>query len=282
MNKGVGNSKFYAVSMLVGTFLFSSCMASNLELQADTPPQTPAEAQSGEVAPAPLRAIHPSKMRVSLDEEAEAITIELSFDPCKAGGFVYDKNSLEVDVDHSDRTVTLKGSVEYIEHKSDDDAACASRPQPIVIVSENAQREPYLILNRSAWMGRAGNGLKGRVLDFRTPARIDAERRACLSQDGAEIGDISGVWFLQSDPSKALSLSASASTMTPEAVMPVWVGSYRPWMINSDAPYKFNLSSFGGMAFGNLEFQSPTCALVYDPRTGERTDILVRQTPEEF
>ncbi len=283
------NLVFHPVSAFASALLCSSCAASSLDLGAEAQPLSPAEVQSKEdarqpdnppddklvqTALAPLRAIHPGRMRVLMDHASRTLTVEVSFDPCKPGDFVYAQNSLDVVVDPFDRSVTLKGVVEYIEQVPSDPATCENRPDPIVFVSENAEPGPYLIANRSAWMGRGGNGLKARVMDFRTPAQMETDRQDCLSQDRAELGHISGVWFLQSDPANAMTLSGNASAMTPDDVLRTWVGSYRPWVIESDAPYSFNLPSFGYAVF-----QSSSCALIYTPNKDKPTDFLIRQTP---
>lgn len=286
------NLVFHSASVFACAMLCSSCAAPGLDLDAEAQLQSPTETQSEErvpqlkrpvdeqTTPAPLRAVHPAKVYVSRDEEVQDLKVEVTFDRCKPGGFVYDRNSLEIDVDHIDRSITVSGRVEYIEDRSSGDAACANRPEPIVLISENALPEPYLVKNTSAWLGRGGNGMRAYVSDFRTPARVDADLRECLSQNKAEIGDISGVWFTQSDPANALSLSANASMMTPDAVMRTWVGSSVPLMIESQAPYTFNLPTFDSVRLGTVVFQSSTCARVYSMTTGERTDVLFRQTPE--
>lgn len=276
MMRVFGDSRFCAALALASMFLVSSCLASNLELDASAQAHHPAELQSEPATRAAMRAIHPGKMRVSRDAATATLRVVVTVDPCKPDGFVYEQNSLAVEIDHAARIVTLKGKVQYIKHGSIDAGACATIPEPIVLVSEPAPPEPYLIRNVSAWIGRGGNGLKARVLDFRTPARIEADEQACRSEDATEIGNISGIWFLQSDPSKALSVSANESTMTPNPVLPTWTGSGRPWVIEADAPYTFNHPPLG-----IVKFQSATCAIVYTPLTGEQSDVLIRQTVDE-
>lgn len=287
MKKDIRYAKIYALSALASAVFFASCVSSSADVDAAPRAQLPAQDSSDETpsipgnhlseptldAP-PLRAIHPGKMHVSLDEEAQALRVEVTFDRCKPKGFIYDQNSLEIDVDHSARIVTLKGSVEYVEREAISDEACAVHPDPIVLISENALSEPYLIKNVSAWMGRAGNGLSARVLDLRTQAQRNVDTQKCRSKDGADIGDIAGVWFLQSDPSVTWSLSGNAASLMPDAVLRTWRGSTRPWIVNAESPYTFN---FPGL--GNIEFMSSTCALVSKSSGGDEMDLLIRQTP---
>jgi len=278
--------------LIVVAASLAGCVAPGLDLDAEAQLQSPTEAQSEEsapqlkrsvdeqTAPAPERAFHPGKMRVSMDHAAETLTVEVTFDPCKPGGFVYEQNSLEVEVDQSDRSVTLRGVVEYVAQAPANPLACEHRPEPMVFVSENVEPGPYLIANKSAWMGRGGNGIKAHVEDFRTPAQVENDRHHCHSREGVDIGNISGVWFLQSHPANAMTLSGNASTLSPDSALRIWVGSSVPWRIESQTPYTFNLPSFNSMPLGTVVFQSSTCALVYSMTTGEQTDVLIRQTPE--
>ncbi|MEM1036689.1 MAG: hypothetical protein AAGI14_08010 [Pseudomonadota bacterium] len=222
----------------------------------------------------PIRAIQPGRMRISQDETGQALRVEVTYPRCKSD-FAYDHNTLELDLDRSDRSIGLTGSVNYTDPVPGDETACSTRPEPLVFTLEDYEPEAYVIKNVSAWMGRGGNGIDGRVIDFRTPERVEQDKQDCLAQDGSDIGDISGIWFLQSDPSMAMSLSGGETTLVPEAILRTWVGSTMPWIIEADAPYTFKTSSFG-----SIEFRSPSCALVYSPLTGEQIDFLFRQTPE--
>jgi hypothetical protein len=266
----------------------ASCESSSADLDASLRPQSPSQLSSDEApivvqdqlnAPpqraAPLRAIYPGQMNVSMDEAAQSLRVEVSFDRCQRERFVYEQNTLEIAVDHSTRIVTLEGSVEYEEQDGITEDACSDHPEPIVLFFENATFEPYLIKNVSAWMGRAGNGLSARVLDLRKDERRNLDAQACLSKGGAEIGEISGVWFLQSDPSETWSLSGDASSLAPDAVLRTWSGSTMPWIVEAEAPYTFNLSGLG-----RIEFTSPTCATVSKPSGEDITDLLIRQTPK--
>jgi|GEM_PF-4749421 len=288
MESNIRHAKNYILLASVSAVICASCVTSSTDLDAAPRLQSPPQLSSDE-APvvsqdplqeppqraAPLRAIYPGKMQVSMDEEAQSLRVEISFDRCQRERFVYDQNTLEIEIDHSTRIVSLEGSVEYVERAGISEDACSDPPEPIVLISENAKPEPYLIKNVSAWMGRAGNGLSARVLDLRTEMRRDLDAQGCLSKDGADIGEISGVWFLQSDPSETWSLSGSASSLAPDAVLRTWSGSTMPWIIESEAPYTFNLPGLG-----KIEFTSPTCATVSKPSSGDVTDLLIRQTPK--
>ena len=288
MERNIRHAKNYIMLAFASAAFCASCESSSADLDAAPGPQLPAQLSSDE-APifsqnqlqeppqraAPLRAIYPGKMHVSMDEEAQSLRVEVSFDRCQRDRFVYDQNTLEIQVDHSTRIVSLEGSVEYVERASISEDACSDPPEPIVLISENAISEPYLIKNVSAWMGRAGNGLSARVLDLRKDERRALDAQGCLSKDGADIGEISGVWFLQSDPSETWSLSGSASSLAPDAVLRTWSGSTIPWIIESESPHTFNLPGLG-----IIEFTSPTCAIVSKPNSGDVTDLLIRQTPK--
>ena len=178
-------------------------------------------------------------------------------------------------MDHSERSVTLTGVVNYVEQFQADAAACESSQTPLVLVSENAEPGPYLITNRSVWIGRGANGIKARVRDFRTPEQVNKDQNDCMSNPETDIGNISGVWFLQSNPSQTIALSGNASTMTPRAVPRTWSGSTQPERLQADQPYSFRLPSIG-----NTVFQTSSCALVYTSKGDEPSDILIRQTPE--
>lgn len=283
-------SVFHSASVLAGALICASCAApgldqgaeaqprSLLEAQAEkqvSPSELPSEAQTQTSERVPLRAGHPGNMRVSMDHAARTLTVQVTFDACKSGGFVYEKNSLEVEVDHTERRVILTGFVEYLEQIPADPMACKHQHEPIVFVSEDAEPAPYLITNMSAWMGRGGNGIQARVRDFRTPEQVEADKQNCLTSRESDIGNISGVWFLQSDPFEAMALSGSASMLNPQPVVRTWSGSVRPFMIEAEKPYAFDLP-----AFGRTVFQSSTCALIQSPNSDEPTDLLIRQTPE--
>lgn len=276
------------LALLLPVVLLSGCAAS--EPTPERPPEANAEAQGSLTAekqdafgPNPAaspqrvlrRAIHPAKVQVNHDEMTQSLLIQLTFDACKRGGFVYDSNSLEADVDHEKRIVIVTGSVEYTESFSDDEVFCDREQTPVSIVSKGAASQPYIILNRSAWMGRGGNGLSAWVADFRSTERIESEHQNCLSTRTSEMDAISGYWFLHGDPSRTVDLSGNASMLMPSRVMRVWSGSTIPHAIEADAPYTFFFPSFG-----RVEFRSETCAVVYSPATGEPIDLLMRQSPE--
>ncbi|NQY13886.1 MAG: hypothetical protein HRT81_08525 [Henriciella sp.] len=288
MERNIRRAKNCVLLAFASAAFCASCESSNAEHDAAARDQLPAQPSSDETPiisqdplqeplqrAAPLRAIYPGKMQVSMDEEAQSLRVEVTFDRCQRDRFVYDQNTLEIEIDHSSRIVSLEGSVEYVERASISEDACSDPPEPIVLISENAKSEPYLVKNVSAWMGRAGNGLSARVLDLRTEMRRDLDAQGCLSKDGADIGEISGVWFLQSDPSETWSLSGSAASLAPDAVLRTWSGSTMPWIIESEAPYTFDLPGLG-----SIEFTSPTCATVSKPSSGDVTDLLIRQTPK--
>ncbi len=290
MLKNLNNLAVQPASAFAYAILCSSCAGASLDLGAEAQPKAPPEVQTETRASqpehshdkqaqpferAPLRAVHPGTMHVSMDHAAQTLTVEVTFDPCKSGGFVYEQDSLNVEVDHKERRVTLKGVVEYVEQIHPDPAACESHQIPRVFVSENAEPDAYLITNMSAWLGRGGNGLKARVKDFRTAEQVETDQHDCRAHGESDIGNISGVWFLQSDPAKAITLSGNAASINPEAVLRTWVGSSRPLWIKADQPYAFSLPSFG-----RTVFQSSSCALIHPPNSDEPTDILIRQTPE--
>ncbi|GAB5454783.1 MAG: hypothetical protein Hens2KO_10120 [Henriciella sp.] len=210
-----------------------------------------------------------------MDHAAQTLTVEVTFDLCKPSSFVYDENSLDVEIDHKERKVTLNGAAKYVEQIQADPAACEHPQKPIVFVSEHAEPGPYLITNMSAWMGRGGNGIKARVKDFRTPKQVETDQHDCLSKRETDIGNISGVWFLQSNPLQTMTLSGNASTITPEAIPRTWSGSNKPQWIQADQPYTFRLPSIG-----NTVFQSSSCALVFPPSSDTPSDILIRQTSD--
>ncbi len=283
-------SVFHSASVLAGALVCVSCTASGLDqgaeaqprspLQAqaekqESPSEPPNEAQAQTSERAPLRAAHPGSMRVSMDHAARTLTVQVTFDACKSGGFVYERNSLDVEVDHTERRVILTGIVEYLEQGPADAAACDHQHEPIVFVSEDVDPAPYLVTNMSAWMGRGGNGIQARVRDFRTPEQVEADTQKCLASQESDIGNISGVWFLQSDPVEAMALSGGASLLNPQPVVRTWSGSVRPFMIEAEKPYAFDLP-----AFGRTVFQSSTCALIQSPNSDEPADLLIRQTPE--
>lgn len=280
-----------SISAVAFATVCSGCEALNPDLSAAAQPQSVEKTlptkkvphssgdpvkQNNPPTAKPIRAAHPGRLHISLDEAGQALRVEVTYAQC-GSGFLYDHNTLEIHVDPSDRSITLTGSVNYIEPVSNDESACSIRPEPIVFISEDYEPEAYVIKNMSAWMGRAGNGIKGRVIDFRTPERVERDKQDCLVKDQADISDISGIWFLDSNPSTAMALSGSEATLVPESILRTWVGSTVPWIIEADAPYTFTSSPFG-----RIEFRSSTCALVYHPLTGDQTDFLFRQTPESL
>lgn len=223
----------------------------------------------------PLVARHPTNVSVTRDTATKELRITLSLDRCKNDKFVYTGNNLTVDVDHSQRTITVKGSVEYLEQLSGAETACATRLDPIVINSKQSVAAPYLILNQSAWQSRGGNGIPARVTDFRSTETIEAEERACLESEPSEIDKISGDWFLQSDPSLTQKLSGNETAISPSPVLRTWVGSTVPTFIESTEPFGFNLPPFGV-----VRFRSSKCATVYSRQSGEQMDFLFRLEDE--
>lgn len=275
------------LALLLPSVLLSSCAAS--EPIPEQPPVANAEAQGSLIpeqqdargpnpaaSPQPVfrRAVHPAKAQVNHDASTQSLFIQLTFDTCKPGGFIYDSNSLEADVDHAKRIIIVTGGVEYIERSLNDEGFCDRQRTPVSIESKGAAAEPYIVLNKSAWMGRGGNGLSAWVADFRSAERIDDQRQICRSAHSNEIGAISGYWFLNGDPSQTVDLSGNASMLMPSRVMRVWSGSTIPYAIEADKPYTFNFP-----AFGRVEFRSDSCAVVYSPATGEPIDLLIKQSP---
>ena len=157
-----------AGALCIGAVFSSNCVASmptppvSFEKPADSSTSEPkSESHKSESQPpsGARTATYPAKMVVTLDAPTQALVIKLSFAPCKASGFVYDRNTLTVDVDHKERSITLSGAVAYSERPLQAHEACDAALDPIVISSPEARTEPYIVENMSAWRGLGGTGI---------------------------------------------------------------------------------------------------------------------------